>query len=201
MSDVVAALTPATIIPFLSDIFARRGAEEYMGEPVTIGEHMLQAAHFAAADGHNEETVIAALLHDIGHFTTEFLGLPDQDGGVFSMNDTEDRLHEQAGAIVLGPFFTDLIVDCARFHVAAKRYLCAREPGYFDKLSAASIHSLSLQGGPMSDAEADEFETNPHLEAILAVRRCDERGKEAGLSVKDFDSYIPILERYLRPAA
>ena len=40
-------LTRATIIPFLNDIFDRRGADEYLGEPVTIGEHMLQAAHFA----------------------------------------------------------------------------------------------------------------------------------------------------------
>lgn len=199
MTDAVANLTAESIIPFLADIFARRGAEEYLGEPVTIGEHMLQAAHFAATDGHDEEIVVAALLHDIGHFTTEFLGLPDQDGGLFSMEDTEDRLHERAGALVLGPFFTDLIVDCARFHVAAKRYLCAREPGYFDQLSAASVHSLSLQGGPMSDAEADAFETNPHLQAILAVRRCDERGKEAGLDVPDFDSYIPMLNRHLRP--
>ena len=197
MSDSVTGLTVDTIIPFLADIFARRGAEEYLGEPVTIGEHMLQAAHFAAIDGHDDGTILAALLHDVGHFTTEFLGLPTEDGSIFSMDDTEDRLHEKAGALVLGPFFSPLIVDCARFHVAAKRYLCAREPGYFEELSAASVHSLSLQGGPMSDEEADAFESQPHFDAIIAVRRCDERGKEAGLNVPDFNSYIPMLERHL----
>ena len=69
-------LTKTTIIPFLNDIFDRRGADEYLGEPVTIGEHMLQAAHFAKADKHSEEVVTAALLHDVGHFTGEFIGMP-----------------------------------------------------------------------------------------------------------------------------
>ena len=76
-------LTRATIIPFLNDIFDRRGADEYLGEPVTIGEHMLQAAHFAKADKHSEEVVTAALLHDVGHFTGEFIGMPLVSGTVF----------------------------------------------------------------------------------------------------------------------
>ncbi|MDB3891967.1 HD domain-containing protein [Alphaproteobacteria bacterium] len=192
---MIKELNRSNIIPFLSDIFARRGAEEYLGEPVTIGMHMLQAAHFAASDGHDEDVVIAALLHDIGHFTTEFLGKEAGDGGVFSMDDTHDRHHEQAGALVLAPFFSGLIVDCARYHVAAKRYLCAREDGYFAKLSAASVHSLELQGGPMGDEEADEFAAHPHFEAIIAVRRYDEMGKVAGLDVPDFADYLPMLDR------
>ena len=194
MTDTATALTKSTIIPFLDGIFTRRGADEYLGEPVTIGEHMLQAAHFAQRDGHEEQVIAAALLHDIGHFTGEFIGLPLPSGTVF-MDDQTDRKHENAGAAVLAPFFPELVVDCCRYHVAAKRYLCAREPGYFDTLSEASVHSLNLQGGPMDDEEASAFEAHPHFEAIIAVRRYDEAGKEVGMAVPPFASYLPMLER------
>lgn len=192
-------LTRATIIPFLNGIFDRRGADEYLGEPVTIGAHMLQAAHFAKADGHGEEVVTAALLHDVGHFTGEFIGMPLESGTVF-MKDTTDRKHENAGAAVLAPFFPELVVDCCRHHVAAKRYLCAREPGYFDMLSEASVHSLNLQGGPMADEEAAAFEAHPHFNAIIAVRRYDEAGKDPDLDVAPFTSYLPMLERMVMAA-
>ena len=133
-------LTPANIVAFLADIFERRGGEEYLGEPVTMAEHMLQGATMAEQSGLPDIIIVAALLHDIGHFTSEF--------GTFSMDDTEDRLHEEAGARVLEAFFPRLVTDCVRYHVAAKRYLCATRPEYFDRLSQASVHSLNLQGGP-----------------------------------------------------
>ena len=187
-------LTRSTIIPFLNDIFERRGADEYLGEPVTIGDHMLQAAHFAQRDGHEDPVIAAALLHDIGHFTGEFIGMPLPSGTVF-LEDQLDRKHESAGAAVLEPFFPDIVVDCCRHHVAAKRYLCAREAGYFDTLSEASVHSLNLQGGPMGDDEAEAFEARPHFDAIIAVRRYDEAGKEVGMKVPSFAAYLPMLER------
>jgi predicted HD phosphohydrolase len=194
MTEAMSELTKSTIIPFLDEIFTRRGADEYLGEPVTIGEHMLQAAHFAQRDGHEEQVIAAALLHDIGHFTGEFIGMPLPSGTMF-LEDQTDRKHENAGAAVLESFFPELVVDCCRYHVAAKRYLCAREPGYFDTLSEASVHSLSLQGGPMSDEEAAAFEAHPHFDAIIAVRRYDEAGKEIGMEVPPFSSYLPMLER------
>lgn len=180
-------LNRETIVPFLADIFARRGGEEYLGEPVTMAEHMLQAAHFASRAGEPEEVVVAALLHDIGHFTSEF--------GTFSMADTEDRHHEEAGAEVLARFFPPIVLDCVRGHVAAKRYLCATDPSYFNALSDASVHSLNLQGGPMGAAEAAAFARQPNLDAVLRVRRYDDRGKEAGLGVAPFADYAPMVQR------
>ena len=117
-------LTPTTIIPFLTGIFERRGAEEYLGEPVTIGEHMLQAAHFASRDGHDEIVVAAALLHDIGHFTGEFIGMPLASGTVF-LEDETDRKHESAGAAVLEPFFPILSWIAANI-MSRPSAICAR---------------------------------------------------------------------------
>lgn len=128
----VSTLNRDNIVEFIGGIFDRRGDEEYLGEPVTMAEHMLQGATIAEQNGQPEEIIVGALLHDIGHFTSEF--------GTFSMDDTEDRFHEEAGAEVLEQFFPSVITDCVRYHVAAKRYLCATKPEYFNRLSEASVH-------------------------------------------------------------
>ena len=180
-------LTRDTIVRFLADIFERRGGEEYLGEPVTMAEHMLQGAYLAERAGESEEIITAALLHDIGHFTSEF--------GMFSMADTQDRYHEEAGAEVLARFFPSVVTDCVRFHVAAKRYLCAVDPDYLGKLSAASVHSLRLQGGPMNDEEVIRFERNPNLADIVKVRHFDDAGKVPEMEMPGFSHYAPMVQR------
>lgn len=179
--------TRENIVEFIAEIFERRGAEEYLGEPVTMAEHMLQGAHLAEADGASDELVAAALLHDIGHFTSEF--------GAYSPDDTEDKHHDEAGGELLEHFFPPVIVECVRLHVSAKRYLCATDPTYFAKLSPASVHTLSLQGGPMSAAEVAQFRRNPFHNEAVQVRLWDEGGKIAGMKTKSFRDYMPLLER------
>lgn len=188
MTDVQEhALTRANIVAFLGDIFTRRGGEEYLGEPVTMAEHMLQGATLAEEAGHREEIIVAALLHDIGHFTSEF--------GSFTMEDTEDRFHEEAGARVLERFFPSVVTDCVRYHVAAKRYLCATNSTYFDRLSGASVHSLNLQGGPMNAEEVAEFERNPNLKDIVAVRYLDDAGKRPDMKTPGFAHFAPLVQQ------
>lgn len=183
----VSKLNRENIVEFIGGIFDRRGDEEYLGEPVTMAEHMLQGATIAEQNGQPEEIIVGALLHDIGHFTSEF--------GMFSMNDTEDRFHEEAGAEVLERFFPSVITDCVRYHVAAKRYLCATRPEYFNRLSEASVHSLNLQGGPMNAEEVAEFEKNPNLKQIIAVRYLDEAGKRADMETPDYWHFAPMVQR------
>ena len=180
-------LSPDTIVAFLANIFERRGGEEYLGEPVTMAEHMLQGAYLAEQHGESEVIIVAALLHDIGHFTSEF--------GTFSMDDAHDKHHEEAGAEVLQRFFPRLVVDCVGQHVAAKRYICATDPAYFGELSTASLHSLKLQGGPMSASEVAEFERNPTVAEIVRVRRFDDAGKIANLETPKFAHYAPMVQR------
>jgi len=175
------------IVGVLGEIFDRRGAEEYLGERVTMSEHMLQAAMTAEREGADEELVAAALLHDVGHFTGAFPA--DAIGAGL------DNRHDQAGAAVLAPHFPARLVACVRWHVAAKRYLCATDQGYFARLSEASVETLRLQGGPMSDQEVAAFRRHPHLDAILRVRRWDDAGKEVGHPTRSYRDYAPLLER------
>lgn len=180
-------LDASNIVAFLEDIFTRRGGEEYLGEPVTMAEHMLQGATIAEQNGQTDEIIVGALLHDVGHFTSEF--------GMFTMDDTKDRFHEDAGAAVLERFFPPVITECVRQHVAAKRFLCATKPEYLKRLSEASVHSLNLQGGPMSTDEAEEFAKIPHFKEIIQVRYLDDAGKRDDMETPDFAHFAPRVQR------
>lgn len=169
----------------ITSIFARRGAEAYLGEAVTMAEHMLQAAALARAEGADTELVAAALLHDIGHFTGEL--------GTYSPSATIDHRHEREGARMLHGHFPARVISCVSLHVAAKRYLCAVDADYFALLSAASMHTLSLQGGPMTAAEIAEFEAQPFSCDAIRLRKWDEAAKVANCRVPPVDHYVELL--------
>jgi len=189
-TELADRLNAAGIIDFIADLFRRRGALAYIGEPVTIADHMLQCAALAHRSGAPDSWVAAALLHDIGHFASDF---PEDaaDQGI-------DNRHEEAGARLLGPFFPHAVTRPIALHVPAKRYLVATEPGYADTLSLASTQSLVLQGGPMTGMEIARFAADPFCEAACAVRRWDEQSKTPGVDVPGFEAYRPLLEALLR---
>ena len=178
------------IIDCLAAIFEDVAAVAYLGEDVTIAEHMLQSATLAERGRKKDAVIVGALLHDIGHVAGDF--------GMFSMTDTEDRHHELAGARLVERFFPAVVTDCIRHHVAAKRYLSATRCGYLDRLSDASRHSLSLQGGPMGAHEAERFARHPHLGEIVAVRLLDDAGKRPGMKTPGFSHYVPIIESLVK---
>ncbi len=182
-------LNRGNIVAFLTDIFDRKGADSYLGEEVTMSGHMLQAAQNAERAGEPDAVIAAALLHDIGHYTGEF---PENyiDLGL-------NNRHESMGAAILENFFPEEVTQPVRWHVEAKRYLCAVEPDYFSGLSEASVKTLELQGGPMNLQEIREFEKNPHLQAILRVRRYDDGGKVPGTVTPALSHYMKIVQQVL----
>ena len=178
------------LVDEIFDAFRSNGAAAYLGEPVTLREHMLQTAVAAEAEAAPPELVAAALLHDFGHLIH---GGPEDaaDQGL----DTE---HEEVGFRFLARRFPPEVVEPVRLHVAAKRYLVSVDPTYRDTLSPASELSLQLQGGPMSSAEVDAFAAGPHAESACRLRRWDDAGKEPGLAVPSLESYRGLLESLLR---
>lgn len=180
---------PAPAVDFILNLFAERGAREYMGEAVTMSQHMEQSAACAVADGAPDSLVIAALLHDIGHFIGEH--------PIEALENGIDNTHEEAGAAYLESYFPASVTEPIRLHVAAKRYLCATDPEYLGRLSEASINSLKVQGGPMSRSEIDRFEMNPFHEQAVQLRLYDDDGKIAGLEIKPVTAYRATLESLL----
>ncbi len=105
----------------------------------------------ARSEGAPDHLVAAALLHDVGHLVSD-------DNVTLDDDLTDDFHHERVGAQYLARWFGPEVTAPVALHVAAKRYLCAVEPGYLDGLSPSSTRSLALQGGPMSADEVTRFE-------------------------------------------
>lgn len=175
------------IVDTIARLYAERGAVPYEGgESVSQLAHGLQAAACAERAGAAPGLVAAALLHDIGHLLD-----PKGEGAAV---EGYDARHEDGGADHLARYFGAEVADPVRLHVAAKRYLCATRPGYFERLSPASVRSLALQGGPMSAAEVAAFDALPHGRDALRLRVWDEEAKVVGLEVPGFDHYRLLLE-------
>jgi gamma-butyrobetaine dioxygenase len=170
-----------TAVEAIGELFAGPGARDYLGEPVTIGVHMLQAGALAGAAGAESALVAAALLHDVGHLRSE----------------AESR-HGEAGARWLSQWFGEAVTEPVRLHVAAKRYLCAVDAGYAGLLSAESVRTLSLQGGPMTAAEVTAFEALPHARDAVAVRRWDDQAKDPAVTPPPFAHFAALLAALVR---
>jgi [1-hydroxy-2-(trimethylamino)ethyl]phosphonate dioxygenase len=168
-------------------IYGERGSAAYFGERVSMTEHGLQAAHFAHRERAAEPLVVAALLHDIGHLLQQ---VPE------AIADWRlDAHHEDSGARWLARHFDAAVSEPVRLHVAAKRYLCATDASYFARLSSASVHTLKLQGGPMSAHEVARFERERFHADAVRVRRWDDQGKVAGLKTPGLSDYAALIER------
>jgi len=166
-------------------LYQARGSAAYFGERVSMTEHGLQAAYFAQLEGAPAALVIAALLHDVGHLLE---AVPD------AIEDwTRDAHHEQTGARWLAARFAPEISEPVRLHVPAKRYLCATDRDYLSRLSPASVHTLRLQGGPMSAHEVQQFEGERFHRQAVRVRLWDDQGKVAGLVTPPLRDYLEMI--------
>jgi phosphonate degradation associated HDIG domain protein len=154
-------------------LWQQRGALSYAGEAVTQWQHGWQCARLAAAAGASAELQLAAWLHDLGHLMTDLAGSPTLAG--------IDDGHEALAAPLLGALFGDAVAEPVRLHVQAKRCLVGSRPGYRSELSADSMRSLALQGGPMSEAECAAFLAMPHARDAMRLRTWDDRAKDAAL--------------------
>ena len=67
----------AQIADEIIQLYTAHGHAEYAGEKISQLEHMVQAARLAREQGHDDEVVLAAFLHDIGHIAEKLSdGMP-----------------------------------------------------------------------------------------------------------------------------
>ncbi len=163
-------------------LYRRYGDSSY-GESCTVLSHSMQAGQLALSLEMDEEMILAAFLHDIGHLAP--LGEGEQ---VEKMGDYGLQKHDQLGAEYLAQQgFSERVIAPVKWHVEAKRYLCQVFPDYYEQLSEASRITLHHQGGPMSPAEAENFERVPYYSDIIAIRKLDEMAKGTDYKITDED--------------
>jgi phosphonate degradation associated HDIG domain protein len=172
-------------------MYSKHGGEEYAGEKVSQLEHMVQSAQLAEQQGFDEEVILAAFLHDIGHICEAAQG--DNEMGGYGI-----KSHEEIAARFLAEKgFSKKIIRLVQSHVDAKRYLTCRYPEYYEQLSDASKKTLEYQGGKMTDEEAAVFERDPLFTLIIQMRKWDEQAKIEGQPLPQLEYYHQLLLKHL----
>jgi phosphonate degradation associated HDIG domain protein len=168
-------------------LFARHGASQYSGEPVTQLEHALQTAHLAEQSGANDELIAACLLHDLGHLINDQGETPTLRG--------IDDAHQYAALPALRGLFPDTVLEAIKLHVDAKRYLCRARPDYHGRLSDDSRRSLALQGGVFDAADAAAFIALPAAHDAVMLRHWDDLAKQPDLATPSLAHFLDRARR------
>jgi phosphonate degradation associated HDIG domain protein len=177
----------------LAFLFARRGGEQYSGEPVTQLEHALQSAMQAEDEGADDELVTAALLHDLGHLVHDLGETPTLRG--------IDDAHQYLAVPFLRGLFSERVMGAISGHVDAKRYLCATRDRYYEALSDDSKRSLKLQGGIFDAQQAQAFIARPGAPEAVRLRIWDDLAKKEGLPTPPLAHFLGRARRCALPQA
>jgi phosphonate degradation associated HDIG domain protein len=171
------------IVDEIFSLYENHGNADYIGEPVSQLEHMCQAAQLAEEEGHDDEVVLAAFFHDIGHLC-EFIMPVELMEGVGVLD------HESIGQeYLVNSGFSERIAKLVKSHVEAKRFLTFKFPEYFEKLSDASKLTLQHQGGRMNAEEAEAFEADPMFDIYIKMRTWDDLAKITNKALPDLNRY------------
>ena len=176
-------------LPEVLDLLERRGQNQYGKEAINQLEHALQCADLAEQAGETPQTVVASLLHDLGHL------LAAEREGLQEHSTQKDDLHQYMALPFIRNLFPDAVLEPIRLHVDAKRYLCFMDPGYWDDLSKASKHSLALQGGVFNEAQAQAFMAQPFAAEAVRLRRYDDLAKVPAKRVPHLAHYQTHLQQ------
>ncbi|MFZ4112781.1 MAG: HD domain-containing protein, partial [Ilumatobacteraceae bacterium] len=110
----------------IESLFEKWG-QQFYSENISQTAHAVQCAQLAEEADASSALVLAALLHDVGHL----VDLEDSSGKEEHVIDT---MHEATAVRVLAPLFPPAVTAPIALHVDGKRWLCAREDGYFETL-------------------------------------------------------------------
>jgi predicted HD phosphohydrolase len=181
----------------LFEYLTREEHGDYIGEDISQLEHALQCAWLATEAKSDEDTILAALLHDIGQFLPRSKETPSiiSPSGNFVGRGSHDVIGEE----YLRDFgFSEKVCKLVGGHVIAKRYLTAVDPQYYDKLSSASKITLKYQGGPMSSDEVRQAQQDPWLKEKLQIRQWDDLAKDPNMNAPEISNYVDMAVRNIQ---
>jgi predicted HD phosphohydrolase len=168
---------PPVSVPDLLALMAR--GDGVRDEPELDGlAHALQCGAILRAEHPDDpELAVAGLVHDIAD-----IAYPE---------DHTD--HDRRGAELVAPLLGARVARLVGAHVLAKRYLVTTEPEYRRGLSRRSVETLAAQGEALAGTDLEALAADPDLEAILDLRRADERAKDPDARVPGLEEWRTIL--------
>ena len=153
------------------------------GEEVDLRAHGLQCADLLSREAPADlELQVAGLVHDVYH----------------AVDPSADAAHDREGARLIEPLLGPRVARLVAGHVVAKRYLVSTDPGYRGALSARSVETLGRQGDELDLVAQQAVEASPDYEAMLALRRADDRAKVPGAGVPSLAHWRPVVEEVVR---
>ena len=157
----VVVTPPATIDELLTIL---EGGVGVFDEPDVDGlAHALQCGEQLRTEHPEDpELAVAGLVHDIAD-----IAYPH-----------DHRDHAARGAAFVAPLLGARVARLVGGHVVAKRYLVATDPAYRAELSPRSVETLREQGDALDEEAVAALAADPDLDAILTLRRADERAKD-----------------------
>jgi predicted HD phosphohydrolase len=172
-------VTPPASVDELLALLAR-GADVYDEPDVDALSHALQCGALLRRQRSDDvELAVAGLVHDISDIADPH----------------DHRDHDRRGADLVRPLLGDRVAALVGAHVLAKRYLVATDPSYRAALSPRSVETLVDQGDALADTE---LRHDPDFDAMLALRRADERAKLPGAPVDTLATWRRLLEAIAR---
>ena len=171
-------MTPLASVDELLALMAR-GRDVYDEPAVDALSHALQCGALLRAERPDDvELAVAGLVHDISDIA----------------DPSDHRDHDSRGARLIAPLLGTRVGRLVGAHVTAKRYLVATDPAYRHVLSDRSVETLAAQGGALDDASLRALAHDADLDAILDLRRADERAKDPDADTPPLDSWRPLLD-------
>ena len=180
-------------IPDILQLLNSRATTWYGQEAVSQLEHALQCAQLAENAGESDNTVVAALLHDLGHMLGHKQAIvEDADPDAQA---EKDDLHQFVALPFLRGVFPESVLEPIKLHVDAKRYLCAVDAAYWAGLSPASQHSLVLQGGAFDADQIQAFEALGYWQEAVRLRGYDDLAKVPGAATAGLAHFSQTMAR------
>ncbi len=187
MTEIEAIKTTDEIL----SLYQQYGGQDYIGEPVSQIQHMCQCAQLAEKENYDDEVILAAFFHDLGHLCEHIMNVDYMDE--YGIVD-----HEKIGADYLKrKGFSKKITSLIASHVEAKRYLTFVHPEYYDKLSEASKRTLEFQGGRMNEKQAGDLEKDEWFPLYITLRGWDEKAKEENVPLPNLEIYRTKMINHL----
>ena len=169
-------VTPFESVDALIDALAL-GTHAHDEPDLDVLSHSLQCGHLLRNEQDDLELAVAGLVHDVWDAAAP--------------GDHTD--HDTRGAALVEALLGSRVATLVAGHVQAKRYLVVNDARYRDELSSRSTVTLAAQGDAMTDDEARAFEATETFEALITLRRADERAKIPGAVVPPLDEWRPLL--------